>query len=29
MNQATHNRLLEEKDMVAKELERVLEKYDR
>jgi len=29
MNQAQHNRLIEEKEITGKELERVLEKYDR
>lgn len=29
MSQAQHNRAAEEKDMVNKELERLLEKYDR
>lgn len=29
ITQASHNRLLEEKDITTKELERVLEKYDR
>ena len=29
ITQASHNRLAEEKEMTGKELERVLEKYDR
>ena len=29
MTQASHNRAVEEKDMINKELERLLEKYDR
>ena len=29
MTQTTHNRAVEEKDMINKELERLLEKYDR
>ena len=29
MTQASHNRILEEKEMINKELERLLEKYDR
>jgi hypothetical protein len=29
ITQASHNRMAEEKEMTAKELERVLEKYDR
>ena len=29
MTTAAHNRVAEEKDMTSKELERVLEKYDR
>ena len=29
MTQASHNRVLEEKEMTNKELERLLEKYDR
>ena len=29
MTQATQNRVVEEKDMMSKELDRLLEKYDR
>ena len=29
LTQAAHNRIIEEKDMTNKELERLLEKYDR
>jgi len=29
ITQSAHNRVAEEKDMTSKELERVLEKYDR
>ena len=29
MSQAAHNRAMDEKDMTNKELERLLEKYDR